>query len=293
MSVMDLQDVQLYAVTSAGPAALPTPPAARTFDDLYAGLSLGVYSALRTFEHHQFLYLDAHIDRTRRSMALLGWDYQLDEPALRRALHQVCLAYHRPEARVRFDVLAEPAHALGTDSRILVALMPFTPPTPDMIANGVAVGLATDLARPRPLAKTADFAVARRRYMAGPEAEVYEFLLVDAAGFILEGTGTNFYGVRQGMVYTAGQGVLEGITRQIVLELLPQLHIPLRLEAVHRAAIETLDEAFLSGSSRAILPVVQVAGRQVGNGRPGPIGRRLLMAYNDFVARTIRPAVAG
>jgi len=292
MSALDPQDVQLFAVTAVGPVPLPVPPTARSFDDLYAGLALGVYSALRTFQHNQFLYLDAHIDRTKRSMSLLGWDYRLDEAALRRALQRVCTAYHRPEARVRFDVLAEPAQALGTDSRVLVALMPFTPPTPQMVADGVAVGLATDLARQRPLAKTADFAVARRRYPAGPGADVYEYVLLDAQGYLLEGTGTNFYGVRQGVVYTAGQGVLEGITRQIVLDLLPQLGIPLRLEAIHRDEVGTLDEAFISGSSRAILPVTSIDGQRVGHGRPGPIGRRLLIAYNEFVAKTIRPAIS-
>ena len=167
MSETNHQDVQLFAVTASGPVPLPVSPAARSFDDLYEGLALGVYSALRTFAHHQFLYLAAHIERTRQSMVLLGWDYQLDEAALRRALHTVCSAYHRPEARVRFDVLAEPAWALGTDSRLLIALMPFTPPSPDMVANGVRVDLALDLERTRPLAKTADFAVTRRRYPGG------------------------------------------------------------------------------------------------------------------------------
>lgn len=292
MSETHQQDVQLFAVTAVGPMPLPVPPGAHSFDDLYEGLALGVYSALRTFDHNKFLYLDAHIARTKRSMALLGWDDRLDEVALRRALHEVCSAYHRPEARVRFDVLAEPALALGTDSRVLLALAPFTPPTPAMIADGVAVGLAFDLTRQRPLAKTADFAVARRRYPAGQVAGVYENLLMDAQGLILEGSSTNFYGVRQGVVYTAGRGVLEGVTRQIVLDLLGQLAIPLRLEAIHRDEVGALDEAFLSGSSRAILPVVTIAGQQIGNGRPGPIGRRLLMAYNDFVVRTIQPAIS-
>jgi branched-chain amino acid aminotransferase len=291
MSDIETPDVQLFAVTAVGPQPLPVPPDARSFDDLYAGLSLGVYSALRTFNHHQFLYLDVHIERTSQSMTLLGWDYQLDETALRHALHAVCTAYHRPEARVRFDVLAEPAHSLGTDSRVLIALMPFTPPTPEMMANGVVVDVARDLARERPLAKTAQFAIARRRYPMG-QAAAYEYLLLDEQGAILEGTGTNFYGVRNGIVYTAGEGVLEGVTRRIVFSLLDELAIPLRLEAVSLADVASLDEAFLTGSSRAVLPVVQIAGQPVGNGRPGPVGLRLLMAYNQFVAKTIRPAIA-
>lgn len=198
MSETNHHDVQLFAVTANGPMPLPVPPAARSFDDLYEGLVLGVYSALRTFEHHQFLYLAAHIERTRQSMALLGWDYQLDEAALRRALHTVCSAYHRAEARVRFDVLAEPAWALGTDSRLLIALMPFTPPSPDMVANGVRVDLALDLERKRPLAKTADFAVARRRYLVGQAEGVYEYLLVNEQGYIWKAQAQTFTACEMG-----------------------------------------------------------------------------------------------
>ena len=190
----------------------------------------------------------------------------------------------------------------------------------------MAVGFAGGLAREQPLAKTADFA-ARRPATAGlaalerplerpptadgrplpeqpsatdplaavggrPSAVVpYEYLLLDSAGRILEGTGTNFWAVRDGVMYTAGEGVLEGITREILLQLIAGLGIPLRLEAVGAADVATLDEAALSGSSRALLPVVSIAGQTVGDGRPGPIVGRVLAAYNAFVAENVRTAM--
>jgi branched-subunit amino acid aminotransferase/4-amino-4-deoxychorismate lyase len=116
-------------------------------------------------------------------------------------------------------------------------------------------------------------------------------LLLSESGHILEGTGSNFYGARDGVVWTAGEGVLEGITRRIILDLLPGLGISLRLEPVHVDEIGRLDEAALSSSSRALFPVVEIAGQQVGDGRPGPVSRRILVAYQQFVAKNIRPAV--
>ncbi|MFO7682171.1 MAG: aminotransferase class IV [Chloroflexota bacterium] len=291
MSRAHINNVQLFAVTPSGPQVLPVPPTATSFDDLYGGLALGVYSALRTFAHEKFLYLQEHIDRTKRSMVLLGWQFELDETLLRQTLHMVCAAYPESEMRVRFDVLAEPAAALGTDSRVLVALMPFTPPPPIMYEQGVAVSVTRELVRRQPLVKNADFALRRRQH--SPGAGVYETILLSENGRLLEGATTNFYAVKNGVVYTAGDGVLEGITRRIVLELLPGLNIPVRLEAVTLADAPTLDEAFLSGSSRAVLPVVRIGETPVGSGFPGPVGRRLLIAYNDFVARTIRLAVKG
>ena len=291
MSDFYMNTVQLFATTLVGPQPLPVPKSAKSFADLYDGLALGVYSALRTFAHEKFLCLQEHIERTKRSMALLGWDYQLDEKLLRQTLHQICSAYPGAEMRVRFDVLAEPADLLGCDSRLLVALMPFLPPPPELYEQGVAVGFAHDLARKRPLVKAAKFAHRRRRRYPIGQSGVYEYLMVDENGRLLEGTGTNFYAVRDGIVYTAGKGVLEGITRKIVLDLLPEINVPLRLQAVTEQDISALDEAFLSGSSRAVLPVISIAGQQIGNGRPGVIGRRLLMAYNDFVARSIKTAI--
>lgn len=284
---------EFFAVEDGGPILLPVPPDATAFPDLYRGLVLGVYTALRTFDHDRFLHLDRHLDRTERSMALLGWDYRLDRPRLCAALHRVVSASPAAENRVRIDVLAEPALSLGSRSRELIALQPFTPPPDELYETGVAVAFAPDLARERPTAKTADFA-ARRPVTGGLAPGVvapYEYLLLSPDGYILEGTGTNFYGVRDGIVYTAREGVLEGITREIILGLIAELGIPLRLEAVHRDDVARLNEAALSGSSRAFLPVVSIAGQMVGDGRPGPISRRILAAYRRFVAANIRTAV--
>ena len=298
----------LFAVEDAGPRALVVPPDAAQFADLYRGLPLGVYDALRTFGHNKFLYLSRHLARTERSMALLGWDYPLDRPRLLRALHDIVTAAQWPEMRARIDILAGPAEALGTRSRELIAIQPFTPPPAGLYEQGVAVDFAAIPARSRPLVKAAAFA-AQRPTGAGlaqlenapratthtnkeePPAIPYEFLLLDDRRRILEGTGTNFWAMRDGVVHTAGEGVLEGITREIILQLIADLGIPLRLEAIAADEIDTLDEAALSGSSRAILPVVEIAGQPIGAGRPGPLGHRILAAYNEFVAAHVMPAI--
>jgi branched-subunit amino acid aminotransferase/4-amino-4-deoxychorismate lyase len=281
--------IQLYAVTEGGVQPLPVPEQATGFTDLYDGLAVGVYSALRTYEHNKFLCLEDHLTRTERSMALLGWQFELNRAQLRQALHEVCTAYEAPNSRVRFDVLAEPAP--GTDSRVVIALMPLRPIPDHFYEEGVTVGFAPELWRENPLAKTADFVQKRSAYAGGTQ-ECFDYLLVDKNGCILEGTSSNFFGIRDGVVYTAGKGVLEGITRKLILdELLPQLNIPLCLEAVCVADIPDLDEAALSGSSRAFLPVVKIGEQVVDNGRPGPISQRILAAYNDLVRRLVKTAV--
>lgn len=280
--------LQLFAITAAGPQPLPVLATTTDFTDLYHGLALGVYSVIRTYDHNKFLRLDHHLARTVKSMRLLGWAYQLDERRLRQAIHTLCTAYPAPEMRVRIDVLAEPAHRLGTESRELLALMPFTPLPSTYYTQGVIVDFAADLHRANPLIKTADFAEARKR--SGQRSAAYESLLVED-GKILEGSSSNFYGVRNGVLYTAGAGVLEGITRSVLLDLARQLPMPVQLEAIRVDEVATLTEAAISSSSRGLLPVVQVGATVIGSGQPGPYTQRLMAAYDAFVAQNTRLAI--
>lgn len=283
-----MSNLQLFAITEQGPQPLPTPADAKDFTDLYHGLALGVYSVVRTFDHNQFLRLEHHLARTIKSMRLLGWDYHLDERRLRQAIHTLCTAFPAPEMRVRIDVLAEPAQPLGTESRELLALMPFTPLPATYYSQGVAVTFAADLQRANPLIKTADFAEARKRMESG--AASFEVLLVNGDR-LLEGASSNFYGVRNGTLYTAGAGVLEGITRSIILDLVRQSAIPLQLDPVHIKDIPSLTEAAISSSSRGLLPVVQIGETIIGNGAPGPLTRQLMTAYDAYVAAHVQTAI--
>lgn len=286
-----MSDLRLFAVTSSGPQLLPWPAGAGSVHEVFDNLALGVYSALRTFDHYKFLHLDYHLDRTEQSMRLLGWSYRLDRATFCQALHQICAAYPLPDARVRFDVLAEPAASLGSDSRVLIALTPFTPVPAVYYEEGVRVQLAPYLKRENPLVKTASFVLTRRPYPLG-HPEAYEHLLVNDAGDILEGSSSNFYAIRAGRLHTAGAGVLEGITRKVVLQLAAELRLPLTLAPANAAGISQLDEAFISSSSRGLVPVVAISGQMVGAGRPGPMTQQLGTAYDAYVQAHIRPALA-
>jgi len=240
-----------------------------------------VYSSFRTFDGDKFLYLEEHLARTRRSAERLGWS-PLDELLLRRAMDVACIS-GMDDVRVRYDY--------WKDQRLTLALIPFSPPPVFFYTDGVQAQVATGVHRHDPLDKTAVFAQTRAAYLASHADEnVYEYLLADG-GAIAEGFTSNFYGVRDGVLYTAGDGILEGITRRIILELLPTLNIPLVLEAVALADLPTLDEAAMSSSSRGLLPIVKINDQRIGDGRPGPITRALMQAYDEFVTKTVKTAV--
>ena len=108
-----------------------------------------------------------------------------------------------------------------------------------------------------------------------------EALALDAMGYLSEGAGENVFLVRDGVVYTppTASAILPGITRHTVLTLAHDLGIPVREELLPREALYWADEVFLTGTAAEITPVRSVDGLQVGEGRRGPVTRRLQEAF--------------
>ena len=116
------------------------------------------------------------------------------------------------------------------------------------------------------------------------EAGAQEAVLV-RDGVALECTHTSFFGVIEGVVRTAPRSnyILPSITRQAALEICGEQGIPMAEEPVLLHELRTADELFLTGTTMEIMPIVQVDGRPVGDGKPGPVARKLL---KHFHART-------
>ena len=284
------QAIQLFGVSEQGAIALPVAGDAAGFDDLYAGFELGVYTALRTYQHNRFLDLTHHLERTRRSMARFGMNDSLDLVRLRRTLHEVCTAYPGADMRVRIDVLAAPPADGSFNGRELIALAPFNAPDPKRYWDGARVATTTALHRADPLTKSADF-VAKRKSVLAAAGDVEETLIVHDDGRVLEGASSNFYAVLDGRLRTAGGGVLEGVTRAIVLQLAAQAKLPVVLQAVTLAELAGASEAAISSSSRGLMPVVSVDGRAVGQGAVGPVMKTLMQSYEAFLGEHLRLAI--
>jgi branched-chain amino acid aminotransferase len=103
-----------------------------------------------------------------------------------------------------------------------------------------------------------------------------EALLLDVDGYVSEASGENIFIVSEGIVKTTPlPTVLGGITRAAVLRLLADLAIPVREERFTRDEIYLADEAFFTGTAAEVTPIRALDDRRVGEGRPGPVTRRL------------------
>lgn len=109
-------------------------------------------------------------------------------------------------------------------------------------------------------------------------------LLTDDRGHITEGTGSNFFIVRKGSLYTPPvRNILMGITRTAVLELAEEIGLTAREEDFSVYEIVNADEAFFTATSFGIMPCTRINGQSIGDGQSGAVTKRLIAAWNDMV----------
>ena len=129
--------------------------------------------------------------------------------------------------------------------------------------------------------------------MARVEANQYgadEALMLDIHGYVSEATADNFFIVRNHTVTTPWSSTnLPGVTRETILELAPTLGLKPEERLFTLYDVWAADEAFITGTAAEIGPVVEVDGRQIGDGKPGPQTRALMKAYRDLVNSTGTP----
>ncbi len=234
----------------------------------------GVYTLANTFDGGKVLKLDAHLNRLEDSAQRVKIPLKIDRPALRKALRQMIEQSGYKDVRYRITVPHD------SPDHIILSIEPFNGHPSEIYQNGVRAITLPNVTRHNPVAKTTGWM--HDRDSVPLPAGIFTGLLLDESGNILEGTSSNFYAILNGELRTAGEGVLPGIAQQIILEIAPN-SLPVTRKAIHVSNIPQCSEAFISGSSRGIVPVVEINDFQLGNGKPGAITQKLCEVYDGWL----------
>jgi branched-chain amino acid aminotransferase len=250
-------------------------PSPRSFDEASQMLPPGVYTTFRTFDGDKILSLQNQVNRLEESANLEGCLIRVGLEPLRRALCEVVHAYASGEKRIRISI------DLETGITYLL-VEPLQIPSKNQYEHGVRL-VTVHHKRQNPKAKRTQFIeIAQAIRQQHPE-DVNDFLMVEDDGFILEGLNSNFFAVRSGEVFTAGENILSGITREIVLNIVRESKLPCSLSPIHIVDLNKLDEAFLTSASRSVLPIAQIDQYQIGEAIPGPLTKSITDAYWKYV----------
>lgn len=111
-----------------------------------------------------------------------------------------------------------------------------------------------------------------------------EALLLDVEGFVAEGSGENFFVVKDGVIYTPDlTSALDGITRRTLLAMAKDLGIEVREKRITRDEVYIADEAFFTGTAAEVTPIRELDRRPIGDGKRGPVTTKLQTLFFDIV----------
>lgn len=233
---------------------------------------------------------DAHLDRLERSMAALDFP-SLARDRLRGDIRRLYDRAQLERAGLYIQVsrgVAPRNHAFSADltPQVVMTVRRLKEIPPALLARGAAVITVADLRWGRCDIKTvqllANVLAKQRALSSGADDAVF----VAGDGTVREGTSSNLFMVQKGRVLTHPLTVhiLPGITRAVVIELCRQEHLTCEERFFDRDALCAADEIFLTGTTTEVLPVVSVDGRNIADGKVGPVARRLRQALRRRAA---------
>lgn len=258
---------------------------------------LGVFEGVRAYETDRgtaIFRLADHTERFFRSAHILGMKMPYDNDTLNAAQVAVvqenglASAYLRPLAFYGSEGMGIRADMLKT--HIAIATWEWgTYLGEDGLKNGIRVRTSSftrhhvniTMCRAKACGNYINSILALQEALSGGADEA---LMLDAEGYVTEGTGENIFVVRNGVVYTPDlSSALEGITRDTVIHLIDEAGLDLVEKRITRDEVYVADEAFFTGTAAEVTPIRELDGRSIGNGGRGPVTEQLQASYFDCV----------
>lgn len=263
---------------------IPSNEASISVNDLALLRGYGVFDFLRTYNNTPF-FLDEHLNRLRRSADLIDISFPWTNRDLRNIVQDTLDRNGYPESSIKILVTGgdslDGLIPIGK-SRLLVMVSALKPLDPKEYELGVKL-TTSRIPRLFPGAKSTNYIAGIRAIAAARKAGAAESLYVGKKNQILECVTSNFFGFKGKLLVTPESDILPGITRKVVLDLAAH-HFPFETREMDLDELEKLDEAFITSSTKEVLPVVRVDDVPIGNEKPGENTRRLMLLFSDFTA---------
>lgn len=232
---------------------------------------------------HQPLFLTDYLDRFYTSAEKLGLSVPVDRPEMTRHIRELIAANGLENAGIRLVLTGGYAADSYTPEapNLIIMEHPFKEPPAWQYDQGVRL-MAHDYQRELPEIKSINY-LTGIRLQAALKAQQADYLLYHDQGIIRESDRSNFFGVTEnGILVTPDEKILRGITRKQILHLAKEV-MPIEEREMRMEELPTLREAFLTSSTKGVMPVVQVDDQPVGDGKPGDVTYKLGELFMEWV----------
>jgi branched-chain amino acid aminotransferase len=234
--------------------------------------------------------LEQHLERLWSSAKAIALEIPLSRPAMAKAVNDTLAANSIADGYIRL-VVTRGAGSLGLDPnrtshpQVIIITDHIALYPEDFYQNGLEIVTASTMrnhpAALSPRIKSLNYLNNILAKLEGLQSGCVEALMLNHKGEIAECTGDNIFLVRSNVLLTPpiDAGILEGITRDAVIELARKANYEVRELALTRHDVYIADECFLTGSAAEVIPVVKVDRRKIGSGVPGPVTRDLIERF--------------
>lgn len=253
----------------------------------------GVFEGIRVYSNKIF-ELEAHLDRFWNSAKAIRLDIPLSREQVASAMYDTVKANNFTDCYIRL-VVTRGVGDLGLDPKkcakptvfIISDLINVYPR--EMYEKGMSV-ITASVIRNHPNAlpprvKSLNYLNNILAKIEANDAGVPEAIMINHEGNVSECTADNIFIVRDNVVQTpmTSDGILEGVTRKVIIQLCQKLGIPMIEKRLQRHDLYIADEMFLSGTGAEVIAVTKIDGRTIGQGQAGPLTRRVMEAFHKHV----------
>jgi len=273
------------------------PPQEATISVLDHGLLYGdgVFEGIRAYDGRPFR-LEAHLRRLYESALAIALEIPIGRQEMAQAVRQTMEATGGQATYLRL-IVTRGVGDLGLDPfkcrdpQVIIIADKIALYPPELYECGLqTVTVATVRNHPNavsPRIKSLNYLNNTLAKIEAMHAGCTEAVMLNKDGYVAECTGDNIFIVQGKRLLTPPEhaGILSGVTRQVVLELAPQAGLSAAETDLTRFDLYVADECFLTGTAAEIVPVVGMDGRRIGEGRPGPVTRRLLELFREQTSK--------
>jgi branched-chain amino acid aminotransferase len=255
----------------------------------------GVFEGMRSYSGKVFR-MKEHMDRLYESAEAICLKIPITKQEMEQAVYDTLKKNSLVDAYIRL-VVTRGAGALGLDPtqtshpQVIIITDSIKLYPSEFYDKGLKIITASTIrnhpAALSPRIKSLNYLNNIMAKIEGMRAGCIEAVMLNHKGEVAECTGDNIFIVKKGILMTPPKdaGILEGITRNAVLDLAKQLGITAFEQSMTRHDLYVADECFLTGSAAEVIPVVDIDGRSIGGGSVGPITTRLLAAFKEMVRK--------
>jgi branched-chain amino acid aminotransferase len=257
----------------------------------------GVFEGIRCYKTDagpSVFRLPEHVDRLFDSCHILQMQVPFSREAVAEAIletirvNKIDACYIRPLVHIGYGAMG--IFPQENPVQVSIAVWPWGSYLGEEgLKNGIRVKISSfnrphvnaTMVRSKTTANYANSLLAKREALKDGYDEA---MLLDTDGFVAEGSGENVFMVRKGLIKTPPlTSILEGITRDTVMQLAAERGMRLVEERFTRDELYIADEAFFTGTAAEITPIREIDNRQIGSGKPGPVTQEFQSAFFDIV----------